>query len=108
SHTDFAGYLPPPHDPDGFTVAWIGGSEVKLREVSVPGAVEQRVGTVGGRPLLVDSYNLIAPRMIDVLRAIDTARGSGADAIVVALNPAWVRSERSMRDWPNLDVANVG
>ncbi len=108
SRSDFAGFLPPEHDDDSFTVAWIGGSEVKLNTVSVPGAVENRIDTVGGRPLLIDSYNVIAPRLIDMLRAVDTAIDHDADAIVMALNPAWVHSEWSMRDWTNLDVSNAG
>ena len=37
-----------------------------------------------------------------------TAEATGADAIVVALNPAWVRTEWSLRGWPNLDVSNLG
>ncbi len=108
SRSDFAGFLPPDHADGSFTVAWIGGSEVKLNQVSVPGAVENRIDTVGGRPLLIDSYNVIAPRLIDMLRAVDTAIDHDADAIVMALNPAWVRSEWSMRDWTNLDVSNTG
>jgi hypothetical protein len=108
SRSDFAGFLPPDHTDGSFTVAWIGGSEVKLGPVSVPGAVENRIDTVGGRPLLIDSYNVIAPRLIDMLRAVDTAVDHDADAIVIALNPAWVRSEWSMRDWTNLDVSNLG
>ncbi len=108
SRTDFGGFLPPEHQDDSFTVAWIGGSEIKLNQNSVPGAVENRIGTVGGRTLLIDSYNVIAPRLIDMLRAVDTAIDHDADAIVMALNPAWVRSEWSMRDWTNLDVSNVG
>ncbi len=108
SRTDFAGFLPPDHQDGSFTVAWIGGSEIKLNQNSVPGAVENRIGTVGGRPLLVDSYNIIAPRLVDMLRAVDTAIDHDVDAIVMALNPAWVRSEWSMRDWTNLDVSNVG
>lgn len=97
SRTDFGGFLPPDHQDDSFTVAWIGGSEIKLNQVSVPGAVENRIGTVGGQPLLIDSYNVIAPRLIDVYRAADTAIDHGADAIVVAMNPVWTRSEWSMR-----------
>lgn len=108
STRDFGGYLPPPDVPGSFRLAWIGGSEIKLREVSVPGEFSRRVATVGGQPLLVDSYNLIAPRLIDVIRAVETAADSGADAIVIALNPAWTRSEWSMRGWPNLDVSNLG
>ena len=108
SRTDYAGFLPPTHDPDSFTLAWIGGSEVKLREVSVAGAVDQRIDSVGGKPLLIDGYTIIAPRLVDTVRAFDTAVESGADAIVVALNPAWVRPEWGLRGWPNLDVSNIG
>ncbi len=108
SRSDFAGFVPPDHDDDSFTVAWIGGSEIKLNQISVPGAVENRIGTVGGRPLLVDSYNVIAPRLIDVLRAVDTAIEHDADAIVIAMNPVWTRSEWSMREWTSFDVSNLG
>jgi hypothetical protein len=106
SKRDYGGFLPPPDDPNAFTLAWFGGSEVKLFNTSVPGTFTSRVGTVGDRPLVVDSYNVIAPRLIDVIRAVETADAAGADAIVIALNPAWVRSEWSVRDWPNLDVSN--
>jgi len=107
SRSDFGGFLPPSGDADEFNVAWIGGSEVKFLSVSVPGAFENRVDTVGGEPLVIDSYNLVAPRLIDVLRAVDTAIDHDADAVVIALNPAWPRTEWSMRDWTNLDVANI-
>ena len=72
----------------------------------MPGALTARVGAVGDRPLVVDSYNVIAPRLIDAIRAVETAEAAGADAIVVALNPAWVRSEWSVREWANLEVSN--
>jgi len=108
SRTDFSGFLPPADSPDTFRLAWIGGSEVKLREVSVPGEFSQRVSTVGGAQLVIDSYNVIAPRWIEALRAVDTASTAGVDAIVIALNPAWIRSEWSMRGWPNTDVSNIG
>lgn len=107
SKRDFGGFLPPPKDDGAFTLAWVGGSEVKLFNVSVPGALTARVSTVGGRPLVVDSYHVIAPRLVDATRAIESADAAGADAIVVALNPAWVRSEWSVRDWANLDVSDT-
>ncbi len=105
---DTAGFLPPSHDPDAFTLAWIGGSEVKLREVSIPGAFSERVSSVDGRPLRIDSYNVIAPRIIDAIRAIDAAGRSGADAIVLSINPAWARTEWSLRGWDALDVSDLG
>ncbi len=40
SRQDFGGFLAPPHRTDEpFTVAWIGGSEVKLQGVSLAGEV---------------------------------------------------------------------
>lgn len=108
SRQDFAGFAPS-DDPDGvFTVAWIGGSEVKLQGVSVIGEVSNRVQSFGGQPVQFDGYTLIAPRPIEALRALDAAVSNGADAVVITLNTAWVSDEWSMRDWPNLDVANVG
>jgi hypothetical protein len=106
SMRDYGGFLPPPDDPAAFTVAWIGGSEVKLFNVSVPGTFTARVAAVGGRPLVVDTYSVIAPRPIDVVRAVETATANGADAIVVALNPAWTQGEWAVRGWPNTDVSN--
>jgi hypothetical protein len=108
SRQDFAGFIAPEQIPDTFQVAWIGGSEVKLREVSVPGTFDQVVTTFGGERVQIDAYSMIAPRPIDIVRAMDTAVANGADAMVIALNPAWVSDEWSMRDWPNLDVSNLG
>ena len=45
AQTDLAGFLPPPHDPNAFTIAWIGGSETKLNGVSVPGELSRRAST---------------------------------------------------------------
>jgi hypothetical protein len=46
-------------------------------------------------------------RPIDVFRAVRAAIASDADAIALSLNPAWSRSEWSMRAWPNLDVTDI-
>ena len=107
---DFAGFLAPqPGDTDDvFTVAMIGGSEVKLREVSVAGEVANRITTVGGMPTRFDAYTVVAPRPIDALRAMEAAIANGSDAITLSINPVWVRDETSMREWANLDVANFG
>jgi hypothetical protein len=107
---DLAGFLAPePGDTDDvFTVAMIGGSEVKLREVSVAGEVANRITTVGGQPTRFDAYTVVAPRPIDALRAMEAAIANGSDAITVSINPVWVADETSMREWANLDVANFG
>ncbi|MEO6654427.1 MAG: hypothetical protein ABIP17_17445 [Ilumatobacteraceae bacterium] len=109
SKQDLAGFVTPPERlDDPFTVAWIGGSEVKLREVSVAGEVDGRIRMFGDRPVQIDAYTLLAPRPIDVIRAVDAAVADGVDAIVLSINATWVTDEWSMREWPNLDVANVG
>jgi hypothetical protein len=105
SETDFAGFLPPKHDQSAFTVAWIGGSESKLNAVSVPGEVSRRVSAVGGRKLLIDSYNLVAPRALDAYFALRAAIDSHADAIVMTINPVWFTPEWSIHEWTNLDVS---
>lgn len=110
SEGDLAGFIAPdPGDTDDvFTVAFIGGSEVKLREVSLAGEVANRIHTVGGMPARFDAYTVQAPRPIDVLRALDAAVANGSDAIALSINAAWLTDEWSMRKWENLDVANFG
>lgn len=109
SPQDYAGFLAPEgRTGDTFTVAWIGGSELKWNAVSVPAAMAANVSTVGGRPLRIDVYSVIAPRPIDVLRAMRAAIDDGADALLVSLNPAWVADEWAMRGWPNTDVSDLG
>jgi hypothetical protein len=107
---DFGGFLAPvPGDTeDVFTLAMIGGSEVKLREVSLAGEVANRIGSVGGDPVSVDAYTLVAPRPVDVLRAMESAVANRSDAITVSINAVWLTDEWSMREWANLDVANFG
>ncbi|MEJ7801270.1 MAG: hypothetical protein WKF60_12160, partial [Ilumatobacter sp.] len=109
SKQDLAGFVaPPPRTDDPFVVAWIGGSEVKLREVSVAGEVAGRIRRFGDRPVQIDAYTLLAPRPIDVIRAVDAAVSGGADAIVLSINATWLTDEWSMREWENLDIANLG
>lgn len=109
SRQDFGGFLAPPHRTDEpFTVAWIGGSEVKLQGVSLGGEVSNRISAFGDRPVNIDAYTLIAPRPIDVIRTLDSARADGVDAVVVSINAIWLTDEWSMRSWPNLDVSNIG
>jgi hypothetical protein len=106
SRADFAGFLVPPPQGDEFTVAWVGGSEVKLHGVSVPADVLQRVTSVGGRTLVINAYSINAMRVLDTYRAALTAIDNGANALVVALNPAFVTDEWSMSEWRNLDVSD--
>jgi hypothetical protein len=109
SHQDLAGFVAPEAaDDEPFVVAWIGGSEVKLREVSLAGEVANRIGSFGDRRVQLDAYTLIAPRPIDVLRAVDAAVSNGADAVVISINAVWMADDWSMREWSNLDVANIG
>ncbi|MEO6571562.1 MAG: hypothetical protein ABIO83_08435 [Ilumatobacteraceae bacterium] len=109
SKQDYAGFIAPdPAADDPFTVAWIGGSEVKLTTVSVAGEVANRIATFGDRRVQIDGYTVVAPRPIDVLAALDSAVANHADAAVISINANWLSDEWSMREWSNLDVANAG
>ncbi len=105
---DEDGFLAPPHDPDTYTIAWIGGSEVKWQGVSVPARFAARVDAVDDRPVAIDAYSMLAMRSIDALTALHAAIDNGSDAIVVAVNPAWFFPEWSEQAWQALDVAYPG
>ncbi len=107
---DFAGFVAPaPGDTDDvFTIAFVGGSELKLDRVSVVGEVSRQIASVGGAPTRFDSYTVVAPRPLDALRGLEAAIANGSDAIAVSINAVWLTDEWSMREWPNLDVANAG
>jgi hypothetical protein len=105
---DEDGFLAPPHDPNSYTVAWIGGSEVKWQSVSVPARFASRVSAVGGEPVVIDAYSMLAMRSIDALTALHAAIDNGSDAIVVAVNPSWFFPEWSEQAWQALDVAYPG
>lgn len=105
---DEDGFLAPPHDPNSYTVAWIGGSEVKWQGVSVPARFASRVSAVGDKPVVIDAYSMLAMRSIDALTALHAAIDNGSDAIVVAVNPAWFFPEWSEQAWQALDVAYPG
>jgi hypothetical protein len=108
SRQDLSGFIGPPHRDDHFTIAWIGGSEVKLQSVSIPAEFEQRVRSVGGRPIQIDAYTIVSPRVIDALAAVDAALANGADAIIVSLQPVWTTDDNSLYVWRNLDIADSG
>jgi hypothetical protein len=107
---DYGGFVAPTpgDDDDVFTVAFVGGSELKLREVSVVGEVANRITAVGAMAARFDGYTVVAPRPIDALRGMESAIANGSDAIVVSINAVWLTDEWSMREWENLDVANFG
>jgi hypothetical protein len=105
---DLSGFLAPAPQDGEFNVAWIGGSEVKLESVSLPGEFSQIVTTVGGDELVIDTYSIVAMRVTDTYRAVLSAIDNDADAIVIALNPTFTTDEWSLRAWPNLDVSEFG
>ncbi len=105
---DEDGFLAPPHDPNSYTVAWIGGSEVKWQGVSVPARFASRVSAVGDKPVVIDAYSMLAMRSVDALTALHAAIDNDSDAIVVAVNPSWFFPEWSEQAWQALDVAYPG
>jgi len=73
--------------------------------VSAPLAADGRTVVVAvDHPL----YSWPCVGLQDRASTIRAVVGAGADAIIVALNPAWTRAEWTVRGWPNLDVSNLG
>lgn len=78
---------------DPIDLAWIGGSEVELRDVSLPGALADALPDVAGRPLNVRGYTRIAPMPPDIGAAVAAAVADGADALLISINIAWLTWE---------------
>jgi len=75
------------------TVAWIGGSEVELRDVSLTGAMADHLPAVGDRPIAYRPYTSIAAMPEDDVAHVDAAVAAGADVLAVSVNPAWLTWE---------------
>lgn len=105
---DEDGFVAPTIDPNAFKLAWIGGSEVKREDTSIPAFFARQVSAVGGKPLAIDTYTLLAMRSVDALSALRAAAASPADAIVMVVNPSWFFPEWGAQEWRALDVAYPG
>ncbi len=87
-----ASTTPPTTQPEiaPIRVGWIGGSEVVLREVSLPAMANQSGASVAGRPLAFEAFTQIAPTPADTAGWVDAAVDSGVDALIVTFNPQWL------------------
>jgi hypothetical protein len=106
NRADVAGFLAPDPNDGEFNVAWIGGSEIKLNAVSLPGEFSARVEAVGNEQLVIDAYSIIGMRALDTYRAAVAAIDNDADALVIVLNPTFTTDEWSLSEWRNLDVSD--
>lgn len=71
-------------------VGWIGGSEVVLRDVSLP-AIANSLGLADdGRPIVFEAYTKDAPTPADTASAVANAASSGVSALIVTINPQWL------------------
>ena len=79
-----------PDAPVPVRVGWIGGSEVVLRDVSLPDLANALLATVDGRPLVFEAYTKTAPSPADTAAAVGAAVDAGVDALIVTINPQWL------------------
>jgi hypothetical protein len=75
---------------DSIRVGWIGGSEVVLREVSLPAVANQSGATIAGRPLAFEPFTQIAPTPGDTANWVNAAADAGVDGLIVTFNPQWL------------------
>jgi hypothetical protein len=71
-------------------VAWVGGSEVELRDVSLPAIADGLGLAVDGRALRFDAITTIAASADDTHAMVSGALDGGADALIVTVNPQWL------------------
>jgi hypothetical protein len=73
-----------------FRVGWVGGSEVVLRDVSLPDFANSLGLTLDERPVVFEAYARTAPSPADTAQAVADADAGGVDALVVTINPQWL------------------
>jgi hypothetical protein len=81
---------PPPADTSPLEVAWVGGSEVELRDVSLPALADGMGLAVDDRRLAFRGITTIAASADDTHGMIVSALEAGADALIVTVNPQWL------------------
>ena len=70
---------------------------------SIPGLVNNRIGSVDGRRTTTDIYFLNAIRLADELAALKRALATKPDMVVISLNPVWVLNDLAVQQWSYLD-----
>lgn len=80
----------PPPIGSPIQVAWIGGSEVVLWDVSLP-AIANGLGLAhDGRPLEFRAVTGLAPSPTATRDMVTTALAEGVEALIVTFNPQWL------------------
>jgi hypothetical protein len=71
-------------------VGWVGGSEVVLRDVSLPSLANELGLEVGGRPVVFEPFTKTAASPVDTASLVSSALASGVEALIVTFNPQWL------------------
>ena len=92
---------------NAFTIAWIGASTLQSiepgRYTFLPSDVQELLPKVDGKQVYVDMYFMSGARTFDLYAATQAAIASGADMIVISLNPVWLFNDSAIQGWPNLN-----
>jgi len=108
---DPRGFLLHKHGKNSFTIAWIGPSTLQsINKVPghttytfIPADVRQRIPVIDGKRTYVDLYFIEGARIMDLYAATQAALHSGADMVVLDLNPLWIYNTAEVQGWPNLN-----
>lgn len=68
----------------------MGGSEVALRDVSLPALANELGLAAGGRPVVFEPFTTTAPSPVDTAALVTSALASGVEALIVTFNPQWL------------------
>jgi hypothetical protein len=71
-------------------VGWVGGSEVVLRDVSLPSLANELGLEVGGRPLVFEPFTKTAASPVETASLVSSALASGVESLIVTFNPQWL------------------
>lgn len=71
-------------------LAWIGGSEVELRDASLPIAAATAHPRIAGREIEYRTIVAVAPDPARTRGWVEQAVADGADALIVSLNVSWL------------------
>lgn len=80
--------------PAVWNVAWVGGSEAVLRDVSLPAAATRLTPTLTGVPATYTAFAKIDPSPAETAAFARQAADEGANALVVTLNPQWIHERQ--------------
>jgi hypothetical protein len=68
----------------------VGGSEVVLRDVSLPSLANELGLEAAGRPVVFEPFTKTAASAVDTATLVSSALASGVEALIVTFNPQWL------------------